>query len=131
MNPKPNSIQEYFSWFPPEIQAKLQQMREILRGALPEAQEVISYHMPAFKTSEVLVYYAAAKNHLGFYPTGSGVANFKAELTGYRTSKGAIQFPYNQDLPKQLIVAIAQFRAHQAVEKAVATKKLKSEFSPS
>ena len=55
MNPKPNSIQEYFSWFPPEIQAKLQQMREILRQAVPEAEEVISYHMPAFKTSEVLV----------------------------------------------------------------------------
>ncbi|MCE2777051.1 MAG: DUF1801 domain-containing protein [Algoriphagus sp.] len=52
MNPKPNSIQEYFSWFPPEIQAKLQQMREILRQAVPEAEEVISYHMPAFKTSE-------------------------------------------------------------------------------
>jgi uncharacterized protein YdhG (YjbR/CyaY superfamily) len=49
MNPKPNSIQEYFSWFPPEIQAKLQQMREILRQALPEAEEVISYHMPAFR----------------------------------------------------------------------------------
>jgi uncharacterized protein YdhG (YjbR/CyaY superfamily) len=65
MNPKPNSIQEYFSWFPPEIQAKLQQMREILQQALPEAEEVISYHMPAFKTSEVLVYYAAAKSHLG------------------------------------------------------------------
>ena len=83
MNPKPNSIQEYFSWFPPEIQAKLQQMREILRQALPEAEEVISYHMPAFKTSEVLVYYAAAKSHLGYYPTASGVINFKEELAGY------------------------------------------------
>lgn len=125
MNPKPNSIQEYFSWFPPEIQAKLQQMREILRGALPKAQEVISYHMPAFKTSEVLVYYAATKGHLGFYPTSSGVTNFKEELAGYVTSKGAIQFPYNQDLPEQLIVAIAQFRAHVAVEKVGAKKKLK------
>ena len=125
MNPKPNSIQEYFSWFPPEIQAKLQQMREILRGALPEAQEVISYHMPAFKTSEVLVYYAAAKKHLGFYPTGSGVEQFKSGLVGYQTSKGAIQFPYNHDLPEQLIVAIAQFRAKAAVEKVEGKKKLK------
>jgi uncharacterized protein YdhG (YjbR/CyaY superfamily) len=125
MNPKPNSIQEYFSWFPPEIQAKLQQMREILRGALPEAQEVISYHMPAFKTSEVLVYYAAAKKHLGFYPSGSGVEQFKAELSGYQTSKGAIQFPYNQDLPEQLIVAIAQFRAQAAAEKVAGKKNLK------
>jgi uncharacterized protein YdhG (YjbR/CyaY superfamily) len=123
MNPKPNSIQEYFSWFTPEIQAKLQQMREILRQALPEAEEVISYHMPAFKTTEVLVYYAAAKSHLGFYPTNSGVTNFKEELASYVTSKGAIQFPYGEDLPEQLIVAIAQFRAHEAVERASKKRK--------
>jgi uncharacterized protein YdhG (YjbR/CyaY superfamily) len=125
MNPKPNSIQEYFSWFPPEIQTKLQQMREILQQALPEAVEVISYHMPAFKTTEVLVYYAAAKSHLGFYPTSSGVINFKEELAGYVTSKGAIQFSYGEDLPEQLIVAIAQFRALEAVERAAAKKKKK------
>ena len=125
MNPKPNSIQEYFSWFPPEIQAKLQQMREILQQVLPEAEEVISYHMPAFKTTEMLVYYAAAKSHLGFYPTSSGVINFQEELAGYVTSKGAIQFPYGEDLPEQLIVAIAQFRALEAVERAAAKKKKK------
>ena len=125
MNPKPSSIQEYFSWFTPEIQAKLQQMREILRHALPEAEEVISYHMPAFKTSEVLVYYAAAKSHLGYYPTSSGVINFKEELAGYLTSKGAIQFPYGEDLPEQLIRDIAQFRAQEAVERAATKKKKK------
>jgi uncharacterized protein YdhG (YjbR/CyaY superfamily) len=125
MNPKPNSIQEYFSWFPPEIQAKLQQMREILQQALPEAEEVISYHMPAFKTTEMLVYYAAAKSHLGFYPTSSGVINFQEELAGYITSKGAIQFPYGEDLPEQLIVSIAQFRAQEAVDRAAAKKKKK------
>ena len=125
MNPKPNSIQEYFSWFPPEIQAKLQQMREILQQALPEAEEVISYHMPAFKTTEMLVYFAAAKSHLGFYPTSSGVINFQEELAGYVTSKGAIQFPYGEDLPEQLIVAIAQFRALEAVARAAAKKKKK------
>jgi len=125
MNPKPNSIQEYFSWFPPEIQAKLQQMREILQQALPEADEVISYHMPAFKTTEVLVYYAATKSHLGFYPSSSGVTNFKEDLASYVTSKGAIQFPYGEDLPEQLIVAIAQFRAQEAVERAAAKKKKK------
>ena len=125
MNPKPNSIQEYFSWFPPEIQAKLQQMREILRQAVPEAEEVISYHMPAFKTSEVLVYYAAAKSHLGYYPTSSGVINFKEELAGYVTSKGAIQIPYGEDLPVQLICDIAQFRAQEAIERATTKKKNK------
>ena len=64
MNPKPTSVEEYFSWFPLEIQSKLRQIQETLKAALPDAKEVISYHMPAFKTTEVLVYYAAAKNHL-------------------------------------------------------------------
>jgi uncharacterized protein YdhG (YjbR/CyaY superfamily) len=73
----------------------------------------------------MLVYYAAAKSHLGFYPTSSGVINFKEELAGYVTSKGAIQFPYGEDLPEQLIVAIAQFRALEAVDRAVAKKKKK------
>jgi uncharacterized protein YdhG (YjbR/CyaY superfamily) len=81
--------------------------------------------MPAFKTSEVLVYYAATKSHLGFYPTSSGVSNFKVELAGYVTSKGAIQFPYGEDLPEQLIVAIAQFRTREAIERAAAKKKKK------
>lgn len=98
-------------------------MREILRQAVPEAEEVISYHMPAFKTSEVLVYYAAAKSHLGYYPTSSGVSNFKVELARYVTSKGAIQFSYEEDLPEQLIRDIAQFRAQEAVERAASKKK--------
>jgi uncharacterized protein YdhG (YjbR/CyaY superfamily) len=93
MNPKPSSIEEYFSWFSPDVQSKLQEIRRILQKALPDAKEVISYHMPAFKTSEVLVYYAAMKNHLGFYPTNSGVSEFKEELKDYVTSKGAIQIP--------------------------------------
>jgi uncharacterized protein YdhG (YjbR/CyaY superfamily) len=125
MNPKPSSVEEYFSRFPPEIQSKLTQIRVLLKQTLPEAEEVISYHMPAFKTSEVLVYYAATKSHLGFYPTSSGVSNFKEELAGYVTSKGAIQFPYGEDLPEQLIVAIAQFRALEAVARAAAKKKKK------
>lgn len=125
MNPKPSSVEEYFSRFPPEIQSKLTQIRVLLKQTLPEAEEVISYHMPAFKTSEVLVYYAATKSHLGFYPTSSGVSNFKEELAGYVTSKGAIQFPYGEDLPEQLIVAIAQFRTREAIERAAAKKKKK------
>jgi len=125
MNPKPSSVEEYFSRFPPEIQSKLTQIRVLLKQTIPEAEEVISYHMPAFKTCEVLVYYAATKSHLGFYPTSSGVSNFKEELAGYVTSKGAIQFPYGEDLPEQLIVAIAQFRTREAIERAAAKKKKK------
>lgn len=123
MNPKPTSVEEYFSWFSPEIQAKLQQIRDTLRAALPEAKEVISYHMPAFKTSEVLVYYAAAKSHLGYYPTNSGVEEFKKELAEFVTSKGAIQFPYDRELPLELIAQIAQFRAEEAKFRAEQKKK--------
>jgi len=123
MNPKPTSVEEYFSWFPPEIQSKLRQIQETLRAALPDAKEVISYHMPAFKTTEVLVYYAAAKNHLGYYPTNSGVEEFKKELAEYVTSKGAIQFPYDKELPLDLIAQIAQFRAEQAKHRTELKKK--------
>ena len=123
MNPKPTSVEEYFSWFTPEIQAKLHQIRDTLRAALPEAKEVISYHMPAFKTTEVLVYFAAAKSHLGYYPTNSGVEEFKKELAEYVTSKGAIQFPYDRELPLELIAQIAQFRAEEAKHRAQLKKK--------
>jgi uncharacterized protein YdhG (YjbR/CyaY superfamily) len=124
MNPKPTSVEEYFSWFSPEIQEKLQLIRNTLREALPDAKEVISYHMPAFKTSEVLVYYAAAKNHLGYYPTNSGVEEFRKELAGFVTSKGTIQFPYDQELPLNLIAHIAQFRKEEASLRAELKKKV-------
>ena len=123
MNPQPNSVEEYISWFSPEVQEKLQQIRQTLEKALPDAKEVVSYHMPAFKTTEVLVYYAAAKKHIGFYPTNSGVEEFKKELGGYKTSKGAIQFPYDQELPLELITQIAQFRLAEAAHRAAGKKK--------
>ncbi|MDO8966808.1 iron chaperone [Algoriphagus sp.] len=122
MNPKPESVDQYLSWFSGEIRERLELMRETLKNALPDAKEVISYHMPAFKTSEVLVYYAVAKNHLGFYPTNSGVAEFKKELEPYNTSKGAIQFPYSQALPLGLIADIATFRFIEVQSKPVKKK---------
>jgi len=123
MNPKPESVDQYLSWFSGEIRERLELIRETLKKAIPDAKEVISYHMPAFKTSEVLVYYAAAKNHLGYYPTNSGVEEFKKELAPYVTSKGAIQFPYDRELPLELISQIAQFRAEEAKFRAEYKKK--------
>lgn len=123
MNPKPESVDQYFSWFSGEIRERLEQIRTALKKVLPEANEVISYHMPAFKSTEVLVYYAGAKSHLGFYPTNSGVENFKDELAAYVTSKGAIQFPYDRDLPLELIIEIALFRAEEAKLRAEKRKK--------
>jgi uncharacterized protein YdhG (YjbR/CyaY superfamily) len=110
MYKKASSVEEYFSWQTEDNQQKLQSIRETISAALPEAKEVISYHMPAFKTTEVLVYYAAMKNHIGFYPKAEAIIVFKKELAPYNTSKGTIQFPLDQPLPLDLIRDIAIFR---------------------
>ena len=113
MNPKASSVAEYFSWQSETIQEKLQSIRETIAAVVPDAKEVISYHMPAFKTSEVLVYYAAMKNHIGFYPQSEAIVAFKKELAPYKTSKGAIQFPLDKPIPLDLIRDITIFRREQ------------------
>ncbi|SFU15838.1 Uncharacterized conserved protein YdhG, YjbR/CyaY-like superfamily, DUF1801 family [Algoriphagus locisalis] len=123
MNAKPSSVEEYLSWCSPEVKEKLQQMRETIQKAIPKSKEVISYSMPAYRTTEVLVYFAAAKKHIGFYPTNSGVSEFKTELKNYVTSKGAIQFHLDKPLPLELIAAICQFRYLEAEVKADHKKK--------
>jgi uncharacterized protein YdhG (YjbR/CyaY superfamily) len=123
MNAKPSSVEEYLSWCSPEVREKLEQIRSAVLKAIPKAKEVISYNMPAYKTTEVLVYFAAAKKHIGFYPTNSGVNAFKKELKKYVTSTGAIQFPLDKPLPLQLIADISQFRATEAETKAELKKK--------
>jgi len=107
---KPLTTDEYIAGFPEEIQVLLQQIRQIIKAAVPQATEVISYSMPAFKTSKVLVYFAAGKNHIGFYPTPSGIEAFKHEFEGYKWSKGAIQFPMGDPLPVDLITRIVRYR---------------------
>jgi uncharacterized protein YdhG (YjbR/CyaY superfamily) len=108
-----NSIDEYHAFQTSEIQLKLQELREIIKEILVDCEEVISYNMPAFKKKKVVVYYAANKNHIGFYPTPSPIIEFQKELLSYKTSKGAIQFPLNEPFPKELIQRIIMFRAEQ------------------
>jgi uncharacterized protein YdhG (YjbR/CyaY superfamily) len=110
---KYNTVEEYFSDFTKMAQVKLQELREIIKAAAPQAKEVISYNMPAFKQNRILVYYAAYKNHIGFYPTPSGITTFEARLTNHKYSKGAIQFPIDQALPKELIEEIVKFRIEE------------------
>lgn len=110
-------MQEYIQGFSGIQKKRLEEMRMILRKALPEAEEVISYGMPAFKYGKVLVFFAANKHHLGFYPTASGIAAFSNELKKYTYSKGAIQFPYEINLPKGLITRIAKMRLKETREK--------------
>lgn len=108
-----NTVDEYISAQEIHLQPLLERIRSIIKSAAPSALECISYGMPAFKIHSTLVYFAANKKHIGFYPTSSPIVVFENELTIYKTSKGAIQFPLNQELPEQLIRKIVEFRVKE------------------
>ena len=116
-------IDQYVAMFPPSTQVILEQLRVTIRNAAPEAEEVISYQMPAYKYFGVLVYFAAYKNHIGFYPTASGIEAFKVELAGYKGAKGSVQFPIDQPIPFDLIAQIVEFRVQENQEKAALKRK--------
>lgn len=110
-------IDAYIESFPPATQKLLEKVRSIIRKAAPNAQEIISYRMPAFKLNGNLVYFAAYKNHIGFYPAPRAIEEFKEELSAYKGAKGSIQFPLDEDIPTELITRIVQFRVKQNQEK--------------
>jgi uncharacterized protein YdhG (YjbR/CyaY superfamily) len=116
-NIKMETIDEYITAQPLEKRASLEKIRSIIQKAAPKATEVISYGMPAFKQDGILVYFAAFKNHYGFFPTASPIVIFKKELVPYKTSKGAIQFPTDKPIPIKLIQAIVKLRITQNKEK--------------
>jgi uncharacterized protein YdhG (YjbR/CyaY superfamily) len=118
-NIKFKNIDEYILIFPKDVQKILRQIRETIKKAAPNAEEVISYGMPAFKQSKVLVYFAAYNNHIGFYPTANPIKVFSKELDGYKTSKGAIQFPLDKKIPLTLISKITKFRVKEDFEKQI------------
>jgi uncharacterized protein YdhG (YjbR/CyaY superfamily) len=122
---KTTTIDEYIATFPADIQGILQKVREVVKTAVPQATEAISYGMPTFKLQGNLVHFGAFKTHLGFYPVPSGLEQFKEELAQYKGGKGSVQFPYNQPIPYELIGKIAQFRAAENLEKAATKKKKK------
>lgn len=117
------TIDEYIRSFPPEIQEILHQIRATIRAAAPDAQEKISYAMPAFTLHGNLVYFGVFKNHIGFYATPTGHEAFKKELSVYKSGKGSVQFPLDQPMPLELIRAIVAFRVLENTEKAKAKKK--------
>ena len=106
----PKNVDDYIVNFPPDIQIILEEVRNTIKSAAPGAEEKISYGMPSYKLKKVLVHFAAQKKHLGFYPTPSGIEQFKNELTGYDTSKGTIRFPWGKAMPYNLIREIVKFR---------------------
>jgi len=96
------SIDKYIATFPEEIQKILGELRATIIAAAPDAEEKISYQMPTFALKGNLVHFAALKNHIGFYPTPSGIEAFKDELSIYEGTKGAVRFPIGKPLPLEL-----------------------------
>ena len=123
MNTLNNTIDEYISGFPDDIQTLLQQIRVTIREAAPEAEEAIKYAMPTFILNGNLVHFAAFKNHIGFYPVPSGIEAFKKELSVYKGAKGSVQFPLDQPIPLELITKIVKFRVSENMKKGKLKKK--------
>ena len=114
----PQSIDEYILNFPSEIQEILENIRKVIKESAPEAEEKISYAMPTFVLHGNLIHFAAFKNHIGLYPTPSGIENFKDELLKYKGAKGSIQFPLEEPIPYELIRKIVEFRVVENIKKA-------------
>jgi len=114
----PQTIDEYIAGFPPEVQAILQKIRLTIRKAAPGAEETIKYQMPTFTLHGNLVYFAAFKKHIGFYPIPTGIEKFKKELAPYEQGKGSVQFPLDQPMPYNLITKIVKFRVQENTAKS-------------
>ncbi len=115
------NVDAYISQFPADVQAQLQQLRKIIHMAAPDANEKISYGIPTFYLHGNLVHFAAYRNHIGFYPSSSGVLAFAQELTAYKTSRGTVQFPLGLPLPVELIKKIVVFRVTENLAAAKRT----------
>jgi uncharacterized protein YdhG (YjbR/CyaY superfamily) len=120
---KYNNIDEYITSFPEEIQKLLKQVRATIKEAAPGAGETINYGIPTFTLSGNLVHFAAFKNHIGFYPTPSGIETFKKELSVYEGAKGSVKFPIDKPMPLELIGKIVKFRVKEKL-----AQKSKSKF---
>ena len=122
----PTTIDEYIASFPKDVQEILEKIRKTIHEAAPEADEAISYQMPAFKFHGNLVYFAAFKKHIGFYPIPSGIEKFKAELSIYKQGKGSVQFPLDKPIPYDLVSQIVKFRVEENLRKAAGKTSKKS-----
>ncbi len=104
------TVEEYVHTFPKNVWDILEKVRQSIKKAAPMAEETISYQMPTYKLNGNLVYYAAWKNHIGFYPTADAIKKFKNELAEYKSAKGSVQFPYDKPIPLSLIEKIVKYR---------------------
>jgi len=122
MKKMPETITEYITGFPEDVQHLLEQVRNTIKKAAPEATEKISYAMPTYFLEGNLVHFAAYKNHIGFYPAPSGLEAFEKDIAKYKHSKGAVQFPIDKPIPLALISRIVKYRVKINLEKATQKK---------
>ena len=115
-------VDDYIAGFPTDVQVILQRIREIAQAAAPDATEIISYRMPAFKGHGILIYFAAWQSHIGLYPPVAGDAAIEKAVAKYAGPKGNLQFPLDKPIPYQLIERIVKLRVKQDIEKAVAQR---------
>ncbi|MBU2905722.1 DUF1801 domain-containing protein [Arenibacter algicola] len=113
LNSPAEDVTTYIANCPAKVQEVLEKLRSTIQKAAPEAEELISYKMPAYKYHGMLVYFAAFKNHIGFYATPTGHKKFEKELAPYKQGKGSVQFPLDQPLPFPLIAKIVKFRMQE------------------
>ena len=107
------NVDEYIALHPEPIRQGLELLRKTIKTTAPEAEELISYQMPAYKLNGMLAFFSAAKNHYGFYPTASPIIAFREKLKSYKTSKGAIQFPLDKPIPVRLVAEIVKWKAKE------------------
>jgi uncharacterized protein YdhG (YjbR/CyaY superfamily) len=120
---KPQTVDEYISSFPADVQILLQSVRTTIKKAAPDAEELVSYSVPAYRLKGMLVWFAGHTNHIGFYPRPSAKEAFNKELAMYKGAKGSVQFPYDKKIPLALIAKIVKFRVNENLEKAAIKKK--------
>lgn len=113
-----STVDDYIAAFPPNVQKILQDIRATIKAAAPAAREKIAYDMPAFHLNRNLVFFAAYKNHIGFYPSANALEVFGDDLAGFKSSKGAVQFPIDKPMPLDLIRRIVEFRVLQNIQHA-------------
>ena len=114
----PDNVDEYIATFAEDVQGVLEEVRKTIKNTVPEAEETISYGMPAYKYYGMLVYFAAYKNHTGFYATPTGHKKFEKALAHYNQGKGSVQFPLDKPMPIELIEKIVKFRMKENFSKA-------------
>lgn len=122
-NYKFTTIDEYHAAQIPAAREHLNTLRSAIKEIVPNATEVLSYNMPAFKLNGIVAYYAAHSKHVGFYPTASPIEHFQEELKDYNTSKGTVQFPFDQPIPVELVKKMILFKVNSNLQKVKMPRK--------